>query len=172
MQDKGKPRSLNGFGAFCVGGRSLFGGKSQCGREGERGDKGARRIRGRPPEPWSRNAELLACLPEGRLGRGAGRLQGGRPCECVRLLGGGEWLGALRNGREDKAALRAWPQVTGTACGSGVQGNDFQSLGFPSRESAFPRIRAGEEERQREMPFAPSRPGIRPSGGFVASLGF
>ena len=98
-------------------------------------------MRGRPREPGSRDPRALGVLA-GSLG--AGRLQGVRPCECGRLLEGGEWRGGLRNGRADKAALRAWPQVTGTACGSGVQGNDFQSLGksadFPLSR-AFARVR-------------------------------
>ncbi|MBQ4077089.1 MAG: hypothetical protein IJD65_05415 [Mailhella sp.] len=71
-----------------------------------------------------------------------------------------------------KAALRAWPLIRHTDCAAAFQGNDFQSLGFSSRKSAFPRMRAGEEERQREMPFAPSRPRFRAPCGFVASLGF
>ena len=45
-----------------------------------------------------------------------------------------------------KAALRAWPLVTGTACGSGVQGNDFQSLGKPA---GFPLSRACARVRKK-----------------------
>ena len=71
-----------------------------------------------------------------------------------------------------KAGLCPWPLVTGTACVAAFQGNYFQSLGFPSRESAFPRIRAGEEERHPGMPFARNSPRSRASASSVASLGF
>ena len=70
-----------------------------------------------------------------------------------------------------KAALCAWPQVTGTDCVGALKEMISRVLDFLPK-IRFPRIRAGEEERQRKMPFAQSRPGIRPSGGFIASLGF
>jgi len=52
----------------------------------------------------------------------------------------------------------------------GISRKYFPESWKTCRFSAFPRIRAGEEERHPEMPFARSRPGIRPSGGFVAHL--
>ena len=62
------------------------------GREEEEGG-------GRQPEPWSRDPRALGVL-------------------AVR---DGEWREGLRNGKEDKAALRAWPQVTGTACAGALK---------------------------------------------------
>ena len=75
----------------------------------------------------------------------------------------------LLSRKADKAGLRPWPQVTGTDCGAAFQGNIFQSLG-KSADFPLSALRAVRKERHPEMPCARSRPGLRPSGGFVAYL--
>ena len=112
-------------------------------------------LKGRPPEP------------------GKGRKAGSRrPLFRERPpLGGGEVARKFACAPPSKAGLCPWPRVTGTDCGAAFQGNIFQSLGFSNRKSASA-LCAVRKERHPEMPFARSRPGSRPSGGFVAHLAF
>ena len=62
--------------------------------------------------------------------------------------------------KPSKAGLCPWPQVTGTDCAVTFKEMISRVLDFLP-EIRFPRIRAGEEERQRGMPFAQSRPSLR-----------
>jgi len=69
----------------------------------------------------------------------AERGEGGRPCECGRLVGGGTGREGLLARRTDKAGLCPWPLITGQACRGLAKGNIFQSVGksadFPLKGS-------------------------------------
>ena len=54
----------------------------------------------------------------------------GEPCRRAGEARNGEVTPKFACTQGSKAGLCPWPQVTGRDCGSGVQGNDFQSLGF------------------------------------------
>ena len=70
-----------------------------------------------------------------------------------------------------KAGLCPWPRVTGTACGKWCSRKYFPASWKICRFSASA-LRAVRKKRHPEMPFSRSRPGLRPSGGFVARLAF
>ena len=121
-------------------------------------------LRSRPLHPFKRKAARAG-------GRGARRLQGGRFFESVRLLGRGKWRGSLRARHPLRPGFALGLESRLRTAGSGVQGNMFQSLG-KSADFPLSALRAVRKERHPEMPFARSRPGLRPSGGFVAHLAF
>ena len=68
-----------------------------------------------------------------------------------------------------KAGLCPWPQVTGTDCGKWCSRKYFPESWKICRFSASA-LRAVRKERHPAQSFARSRPGLRPSGGFVAHL--
>ena len=95
--------------------------------------------------------------------------EGGRPCECVRLVAGGTGREGLLARKADKAALCAglesrvrpaevWRKEMIARVLDFLAGNPLSAL------------RAVRKERHPEMSCARSRPGLRPSGGFVAYL--
>ena len=102
-------------------------------------------------------------------GSGARRGQGGRSFESVRLLGGGEVTRKFACALPSKAGLCPWPRVTGTACGKWCSRKYFPESWISCRKSASA-LRAVRKKRHPAQSFARSRPGIRPSGGFVAHL--
>ena len=107
----------------------------------------------------------------GTGGRGARRVQGGRSFESVRLLGRGKWRGSLLARHPLRPGFALGLESRLRTAGSGVQGNIFQRLG---KSADFPlfALRAVRKKRHPAQSFARSRPGLRPSGGFVAHLAF
>jgi len=86
-------------------------------------------------------------------------------------LGSGEVTRKFACALPSKAGLCPWPRVTGTDCGKWCSRKYFPESWISCRFSASA-LRAVRKKRHPEMPFARSRPGIRPSGGFVAHLAF
>ena len=112
-------------------------------------------LKGKPPEPG-----------EGRKAGSRRPLLRKRP-----PLGSGEVTRKFACASPSKAGLCPWPRVTGSDCGRGILRKYFPESWISCRKSASA-LRAVRKERHPEMPLARSRPGSRPSGGFVAHLAF
>ena len=95
--------------------------------------------------------------------------EGGRPCECVRLVAGGTGREGLLAQKADKAAPCAGLESRVRTAKVWRKEIFSRVLDFLA-ENPLSALRAVRKERHPEMPCARSRPGLRPSGGFVAYL--
>ena len=137
------------------GGAGREGWSASGGCVGARSSRPSNLLKGRPPEP------------------GEWRKAGSRRPLFRKRPPLGRW-GVTRKfayASPSKAGLCPWPRVTGTDCVGAFQGNIFQSLG-KSADFPLSALRAVRKKRHPAQSFARSRPGLRPSGGFVAHLAF